>query len=133
MSMNRRGFLSQMSQLIALAAVFGFGGSAKAEERRRGGGGDAKPAGNKETDKPLVEPGKGAAGPVNYVEDKKKVTNAALKTERQGVKFEGQHCSTCGFYKEVGDKNGKKVGTCMIFPNQLVVGEGWCSSWNKKS
>lgn len=131
---SRRGFLATLSSFVGLAAVFGFSGLAKAEERRRGGGEAPKASGGaKELEWPLVVPGKDTAVAVSYETDKKKVTKAELKVDRQGVKFADQHCGVCGFYKEVGTKDGKKVGTCTIFPNKLVENPAWCASWNKKS
>jgi hypothetical protein len=61
------------------------------------------------------------------------VKDKALKVERSGVPFEKQMCNGCGFYTKVGNKNGKEVGKCQIFPGQLVESTAWCSSWNKKA
>lgn len=131
---SRRGFFVQLASLAGAALVvpglFGMLSSASAQERRRGGGA-AKPT--SEADFPLVSPTDGPAVAVNYVEDHKKVTKAELKVDRQGVKFESQHCANCGFYKKVGQKDGKEVGTCQIFPQKLVHSTAWCSTWNKKA
>ena len=131
---NRRTFLSSLVQLLGLTAVGSFFPILAQAERKRGGGDSAAPAagGAKELAFPLVEPGKGAAAAVSYVEDHKKVKKE-LQTERQGVKFDAQNCANCGFYKKVGDKSGKEVGTCQIFPGSLVKSNAWCSSWNKRA
>lgn len=128
---NRREFLAGAVQVAGLAALASVVPSLAQADRRRGGG-DAAAGGAKELSFPMVEPGKGAAAAVNYEVDKKKVKKD-LQTDRQGLKFADQHCSNCGFYKKVGTKNGKEVGTCQIFAGSLVEGPAWCASWNKKA
>ncbi|MBX2986324.1 MAG: high-potential iron-sulfur protein [Bdellovibrionaceae bacterium] len=136
-SCNRRRFLAQAGQYSALLIAGPlflrfFSSEASAQERRRGGGGSAA-GGPAELAWPFVVPGKDAAAAVNYVEDKSKMTKKELMTDRQGVKYADQHCHNCGFYKKVGTKDGKEAGTCTIFAQKLVVGAGWCGSWNKKA
>lgn len=130
---SRRGFFVKLASLAGVAAVapglFGLLSQASAQERRRGG----PAAGKSEADLPLVNPKDGPAAAVNYTEDHKTVTKPELKADRQGVKFEQQHCANCGFYKNVGKKDGKDVGTCTIFPGKVVHGTAWCGSWNKKA
>lgn len=131
--LNRREFLKQLTVGAAMTAaiptVLSALSSTAFAERRRGGG--AAAGGAAELSWPTAKPGQGAAAAVNYVEDQK-MAKADLKIDRQGIKFADQHCKNCGFYKEVGDKAGKKVGTCTIFAKQLVTADGWCASWNKK-
>jgi hypothetical protein len=100
---------------------------ARGEERRarRGGAGGAELA--------LVKPGVGMAASVNYVEKHSDVKDAKLKVVRQGVPFEKQFCNNCVLYTKQGERNGKEVGLCTLFANQVVKGEGWCTSWAKKS
>lgn len=124
---SRRDFFK-----LGLASVAGFltyalHSRTQAQERRRGG---AKP-GSEELK--IVDPRTGVAAAVNYVEDKSAVKKPDLKVDRQGVKFEAQACKNCGFYTKDSDKGGREYGKCTIFPNQLVIGTGWCSSWNKKA
>ncbi len=76
----------------------------------------------------FVEPGKGMAASVGYVDDKKKLDKKD-QIERAGVKFANQKCSTCAlFTKDTSSVNGK----CALFPNQLVKPDGICRSWAKK-
>ena len=85
-------------------------------------------------DLPWVKPGEGMAASLNYKESWKEVKDAKLKTERQGVPFgANQICSKCMLYTTVGKKDGHEAGKCTLFANQLVRGEGWCSSWSKKA
>ena len=116
-NMNRRSFFGKLAQITGAALVAPavvntvFGQSAHAEGKR-----GAKAAGG--CSAPLVEPGKGTAAAVKYVE---KATDAAKK------------CAGCSFYTKKETCNGKEVGTCTIFAGQLVVAEGTCTSWNKKA
>lgn len=140
-SMNRRGFFQTVAGLTGLALLTphtrGLFSVARAEEKRRGAAPTAGAAAGavKEIDLPLVEPGKDpAATGVSYVFNHKDVKDSKLKIERQGVAFEKQLCdSPCGFYTKVGQKGGDELGKCTIFPNKLVKGKAWCSSWNKKA
>ena len=143
MQSSRRSFFQKFITFVGAAAVFPslLGSSAQAaEERRRprpGAGGPATPAGAPGgaaaggTNLPLVKPGEGMAVSVNYVTDKKEVKDAKLKTERQGVKWDEQHCSGCQLYAKQGMKDGQEVGSCQLFAGQLVKGQGWCNSWAK--
>ena len=132
MNSSRRNFFISAVGILS----FGLMGSlANAEERRRArpaAGGD-KAAGTGPLAQPLVDPKDPAAQAMNYTEKHADVKKAELKIERNGVAFDAQHCNNCGFYKEVGSKDGTKVGTCTIFNGKLVKSEAWCSSWNKKA
>lgn len=135
---SRRRFFVHVGQMLGLAAVAPTLLSSKvfAEERRRARpaeGGAAPAAGGGDLNLPMVEPGKGSAGPVNYHFKHSDVKDAALKVERGGVPFEKQFCTGCSFYTKAGNKGGEEVGKCQIFPNQLVKGTAWCSTWTKKA
>ncbi len=56
-----------------------------------------------------------------YAEDATKVKHASFKA--------GSNCINCNFYK--GAK-GAATGPCTLFPNNSVIGKGWCSAWAKK-
>jgi len=137
MQVSRRGFFSRISTVLAASVLAKLVPSTVlAEERRRprpAAGGAAAGGGSGPLSWPLVDPKSPAGSAVKYVVDKSAIKDAALKVERQGVKFENQFCNNCSFYKEVGSKDGSKVGTCTIFANQLVKEKAWCSSWNKKA
>lgn len=125
-SNSRRDFIKIAAGLAGLAVLMpksvlaegGRGGAAAA-----GAGGDL----------PLVEPGKGMAVGVNYVAKASDVKDAKLKVDRGGVPFAKQSCASCALYTAAGKKGGADVGKCAIFANQVVKGEGWCSSWSKKA
>lgn len=121
--MNRRHFF------ISVAGVLSFGlinSVVNAEERRRArpaAGGDAKAGAL-----PMVDPKDPQAQVMNYVEKHADLKKAELKVDRQGVKFDAQHCANCSFYKSTD----AKTGACTLFPNKLVKADAWCSTWNKK-
>ncbi|MBK7963527.1 MAG: high-potential iron-sulfur protein [Bdellovibrionales bacterium] len=137
--MNRRHFFQAVAGFTGLAllkpkSLKEIFPSAHAQEKRRGAPGGAAPAaGGKDTDLPLVEPGKDLAATVNYFHKASEVKDAKLKTDRQGVPFAKQDCAGCSFYASVGKKGSDEVGKCTIFAGKLVKGTGWCSSWNKKA
>ena len=87
--------------------------TALAEESRR-----KKAAGG---DSEMVSPDDPTAKAVEYVEVAKKNKKSA-----------GNKCETCQLYVKAADKNGKKVGTCALFPKKYVLGAGYCNSWAKK-
>lgn len=138
---SRRQFFTQAGTLVGLAVIAPslFGSSAFAEEKRRSrpaaGGAPATGGAGGDLNLPMVEPGKGVAAPVNYVLKHADLKDAAVKknAEAKGLPFEKQFCHNCSFYTKAGDKNGKEVGKCTIFPNQLVEGTAWCSTWTKKA
>lgn len=123
---NRRQALKQLAVAAGLAVL-----APKAlAEKRRGSGGGA--AGGADANLPLVEPGKGMAASINYVEKHADLKDAKLKTARQGVAWDKQYCNNCMLYTKVGDRGGQEVGKCTLFQGQLVKGKGWCASWAKK-
>ena len=135
MNITRRSLIQKATGLMALTAA--LPSLLKAEERRRprGGGADAaKPAaGSGPLSYPVLDTNNPTAKAVNYVKNHSDLKDAKLKVVRQGVAFDAQFCNNCSFYKEVGTKDGGKVGTCTIFANQLVAEKAWCASWNKKA
>lgn len=122
-NLNRRGFFKTLASVAGLAVVAPtllnalFGSKASAQERRRG----AAPAAAGGA-MPMVDPNDPVAKAVKYVEDHTKAPEA-----------KGNVCTTCGFYAKKETRDGKEVGTCTIFAGKLVVGNGWCASWNKKA
>lgn len=133
MEITRRGFFKVVGSVFSLGLV---GSLVQAEERRRArpaAGGAAAGAASGPLSWPLVDLKDPAAQAMNYAEKHADVKKADLKVARQDVAFEKQFCNNCSFYKEVGDKDGGKVGSCTIFANKLVKSEAWCSSWNKKA
>ena len=128
--MNRRSFLQTAGVTLGVLTVLPT--LALAEERRRGsaaGAAAAPPA--------LVDPKAAAAKAVHYVHNTSDIKDAALKTERNGMKFEAQNCKNCIFY--VGDKEitvaGKKAAPCQIpfAAGKVVAAAGWCTTWAKKA
>lgn len=126
-NLNRRDFFKAAASLAGVTLVAPtvlntvFGSKAAAEERRRKAGpaeGGSAAAGAM----PMVDPNDSVAKAVKYTEDHTKAADS-----------KGNKCATCGFYTKKEDRNGKEVGTCTIFAGKLVVGNGWCASWNKKA
>ena len=130
MQNSRRSFFKKAGALAGAAFVMPqlMTKLAGAEEQRRPKK-DGAAAGGSET---MVEPGKGIAAGVNYQTNKAAVKEANLKVERNGVAFDKQSCSGCMLYEAAGKKNGKEVGKCKLFPNQLVEATAWCATWQKK-
>lgn len=134
MEFSRRQFLGTAVAATALTSL--VNSTVFAEERRRSRGdakGGAPAAGGGPLSNPLVDSNDAAAKAVNYVKQHSDIKDAKLKSERQGTAWDQQFCKNCSFYKEVGDKDGGKVGTCTIFANKLVSENAWCTSWNKKA
>lgn len=127
--MNRRSFLQTAGVTLGILTVLPT--LVLAEERRRGGaaGAAAAPA--------LVDPKAAAAKAVNYVHNTSDIKDAALKTERNGMKFEAQNCKNCAFY--TADKEitvaGKKAAPCQMpfAAGKVVAAAGWCTTWAKKA
>jgi hypothetical protein len=132
---SRRRFFVIAGQMLGLATIAPllFGSRVFAEEKRRARPSAGGAAGGADAELTMVEPGKGAAGAVNYQFKHSDVKEAALKVDRGGLPFEKQFCNNCNFYTKHSTKNGEEVGKCQIFPNQLVKSTAWCSSWNKKA
>lgn len=128
--MNRRSFFQ--TALCAVGAMTVLPSILKAEERRRGGGAAAGGAAA-----PLVDPKDPAAKAVNYVHVNTEIKDKALRADRNGVKFESQHCKGCAFYDSSKETTvgGKKAGGCQMpfASGKLVAAEGWCTTWAKKS
>ena len=134
MNFSRRQFFVGAVSLLSFGLLSSV---VNAEEKRRSRPAAGAAAGGAAASGPLadpmVDPKDPTAQAMSYVEKKSDLKKAELKVERQGVSFDKQQCSGCGFYKEVGTKDGGKVGTCTIFSGKLVKAEAWCSSWNKKA
>lgn len=58
---------------------------------------------------------------------------ANLQQEKSGVPYSGQNCTSCTFYKPLGQLDGAEVGSCQLFANGKVKAAGWCVSWAKKA
>lgn len=71
---------------------------------------------------PLITPNDPVAKAVGYIEDYKK-----------SPKAKGNNCINCTFYAKKEMRDGKEVGTCLIFPGKYVKGEAYCNSWAKKA
>lgn len=122
--LSRRSFFKGMISAFGLVAVSGSLTSAFAQGRKK-----KEAEAPKSSEPTLVEPGKGMAANVNYQHKHADVKDAALKVEKQGVKWDAQLCSNCVLYT----KHGADTGRCTLFPGQLVKDAGWCTSWSKKA
>ena len=71
---------------------------------------------------PLLNIKDPTAKAVGYIEDHTK-----------SPKAKGSNCKNCSFYVKKEDRNGKEVGTCVIFAGKVVYGNAYCNSWNKKA
>ncbi len=135
MKNSRRSFFVQALGFVSLGLV---GSLANAEEKRRARPAAGAAAGAAAADagplaNPILSPKDPLAVPMNYVEKHADLKKPELKIERGGLAFEKQYCNNCSFYKEVGTKEGSKVGSCTIFNAKLVKDQAWCASWNKKA
>ncbi len=122
--LSRRNFFKVAASALGLALVSGSVGTLFAQGRKKKEAAAAPSKGPT-----LVEPGKGMAANVNYQHEHKDVKNAALKVDKQGVKWADQNCANCVLYT----KDGSGTGKCTLFPGQLVKDTGWCTSWSKKA
>jgi hypothetical protein len=131
MSISRREFCKIGTVAAAVVAGAGvlstLGQTAQAAEEGRkkkdaGGGADQ-----------LCDPKAGMPKGMNYQHKHSDVKDAKLKTEKQGVKFDGQFCNNCSFYTQKTKIKGEDVGACQVLPGCVVASKGWCTSWNKKA
>lgn len=132
--MSKREFLNHLVTVTgaSVVAVQMLKESAYGQEKRRGSKTET-PA--KDTDLPLVEPGKGTAAALAYHHshaDAEKDPKTDKKTDK-GMAWDKRFCNNCSFYTVAGDKAGKKVGKCTLFQKMLVADEGICNSWAKKA
>lgn len=132
--MSKREFLNHLVTVTgaSVVAVQMLKESAYGQEKRRGSKTET-PA--KDTDLPLLEPGKGTAAELAYHHshaDADKDPKTDKKTDK-GMAWDKRFCNNCIFYTVAGDKAGKKVGKCTLFPKALVADEGICNSWAKKA
>lgn len=131
--MSKREFLTQLVTVTgtSIVAIQMLKDTAYGQEKRRGAKTET-PA--KDTDLPLVEPGKGTAAALAYHHshaEADKDPKTDKKTDK-GTPWDKRFCHNCSFYTAVGDKAGKKVGKCSLFQKMLVADEGICNSWAKK-
>ena len=127
--MERRDFFKAAATLaLAPIALRLFSSTSQAAEQRRGGGGSADAC-------KMATPGVGTAASLNYQNEKAKIKDAKLKTERQGVAWDKQFCNNCMFFSQPQKCEGKDAGTCQLFlaTKEKVAHNGWCSSWTKKA
>jgi hypothetical protein len=122
MSQTRRHFLKTAAVTLLIPAL------AQAEQKR-----GKKPSAGGDADLPLVEPGKGMAQSLNYVNSHNDVKDAALKIDRGGLPFAKQFCNNCMLYAAAGKKGADAVGKCTLFAGQVVKSNAWCASWSKKA
>ncbi len=121
-NMNRRRFFGSILKVtgvafVAPAALNSLFSSSALAQKKRG----APAAAGGET-LPLLSPNDPTAKAVSYIEDYTKAPKAA-----------GNRCTTCSFYVKKEVRDGREVGTCTIFAGKVVIGNGWCGSWNKKA
>lgn len=76
----------------------------------------------------FVSESENMAKTLNYSADASDVA-AELRIDKGNVKGTDQFCTNCQFYTKKDDSSG----TCTLFPNKLVKGEGWCRSWSFKA
>lgn len=112
--LNRRTLVKTAAVSLPLLASVGFAAKALAE---------AKP------DLKIVSESDATAKALGYVADGKKATRPA----KLGVEGKGQDCKGCQFYTKAGDVGGKEVGKCLMIPAGMVLADGWCKTWTKKS
>jgi len=124
---SRRNFLKTA---VVGAAVTVVAGKVLAEQKRGGSAPAAGSAGAKLTLLSVTDP---TAKALNYHDDKAKIKDASMKIDRQGVKYNDQHCKNCLLFKSVGKVNGVEAGSCTLFAGKAVAAEGWCTSWSKKA
>ena len=70
---------------------------------------------------PMVDPASALAKGLKYTED--------FKADPYNVK-ENRKCSTCTLFQA---KPTDKTGPCVLFKDQLVVSDGWCQAYVKKT
>lgn len=125
--MNRRELIQWSLGFLGASVVHGI---AEAAEKRAARPAASPAAGAEPYVDPATDP---MAKSVNFAVKHSDLKKADLKVEKQGVKFENQHCDGCMLYTSVGKKDGKESGKCSLFAGKLVHGESWCTSWAKKS
>lgn len=124
---SRRNFLKTA---VVGAAVTVVAGKVLAEQKR---GGSAPAAGAGSAKLTLLSVTDPTAKALNYHDDKAKIKDASMKIDRQGIKFNDQHCKNCLLFKSAGKVNGVEAGSCTLFAGKAVAAEGWCTSWSKKA
>lgn len=127
---SRRQFLQTAAVAVGAMALSQVASAEGRKARGAGGAAGADPA----LAWPMVKAGEGMAKSVNYVEKHSDVKDEKIKTARQGVAWDKQYCNNCMLHTAVAaKKDGKEVAKCSLFANQLVAGQGWCTSWAKQA
>lgn len=79
-------------------------------------------------EKPPLSESDSTAQELGYKEDNTKVDTTKFP-KKAGESGKNQKCSLCKFYSSIDAKHGE----CMIFVNNTVAANGWCSYWEKKA
>jgi hypothetical protein len=96
----------------------------------------SKPSEANEVDIELANPEKGMAEKVVYHHshsDAEKNARTAKLQKNSFIPWDQQYCSNCRFYKILGEKQNRKVGSCTLIPGYCVADEGICNRWFPKS
>ena len=129
MQSTRRGFFQSTLVVLGVATLF----QNKLHAEGRGGGKKADASATPT----LVDPNSTEAKAVSYKHKNTEITDKNLMADRQGVKFGEQKCHSCALYQKDTETtvSGKKAGKCLapFATGKYVSGEGWCTTWAKKS
>ena len=79
-------------------------------------------------EKPPLSESDSTAQELGYKEDNTKVDTTKFP-KKAGEAGKNQKCSLCKFYSAIDAKHGD----CMIFVNNTVMANGWCSYWEKRA
>lgn len=112
MKVSRRSFIQQAGVFAAAFALF------KTDARAAGACEMVK------TDDPMAKA-------LSYVEDAKNA-DKTKKTDKPGMKADGQFCINCTLYAMGKDVKAvdKKADVCSAFQTKCVTAKGWCLSWS---
>jgi hypothetical protein len=108
-SKRRRRFLWRMTNALGLAAAISFAGRESTAQ---------------DNELPHLSEDDPTAKALMYTED--------ATTSESDLRQEDAFCHNCQFFMgEEGQMKG--YAGCMIFPQNQVAAEGWCSAWTKKT
>jgi hypothetical protein len=79
-------------------------------------------------EKPPLSESDSTAQELGYKEDNTKVDTTKFP-KKAGEAGKNQKCSLCKFYSAIDAKHGD----CMIFVNNTVTANGWCSYWEQRA
>jgi high potential iron-sulfur protein len=79
-------------------------------------------------EKPPLSESDSTAQELGYKEDNTKVDTTKFP-KKAGEAGKNQKCSACKFYSTIDAKHGD----CMIFVNNTVNANGWCSYWEQRA